>query len=150
MIIRNRTAGRDYELLDTYEAGLVLMGNEVKAIRTLGIRLEGSYVKLVGSTVQLVNAAIPWYSFAGKNENYDPNQTRKLLLNKKEILQIKSKMEQKGNVTLVPTSVYTKGRRLKLEFAIAKGLKNWQQKRVEQAKSEKKRSQKEIKEYLKK
>ncbi len=150
MINHNRTAEREYELFDTYEAGLVLTGAEVKGIRTLGIRLEGAYVKFLDGKAFLVNAMIPWYSFAGKNDDYEPHKTRPLLLHKKEIMQIRSKMEQKGNVTLVPLSVYPKGRRLKLEFAIGKGLKNWQQKRVEQAKSEKKRDQQEMKEFLKK
>lgn len=150
MIIRNRTVNRDYELLDTYEAGIALLGHEVKAIRTVGMKLDGAYVKLIGNNIHLINAAIPWYAHAGKNDNYDPKQTRRLLLNKKEIMQIKSKMEQKGNVTLVPISIYTKGRRLKMEIAIAKGYKNWQQKRIEQAKTEKRTTQKEMKEYLKK
>lgn len=147
MIIRNRTAKRDYELLDRYEAGIVLLGQEVKALRTQGAKLDAAYVKIIDGQAWLVNAHIPRYTFATDNDEYNPDQTRKLLLHKKELIQIKSKMEQKGNVTLVPLSIYSKGRRLKMEIAIGKGLKNWQQKRVEQAKSEKKRAQKEMKEY---
>ena len=150
MIIRNRTAKRDYELLDSYEAGIVLAGHEVKAVRTQGIQLEPAYVKLVGNEAFLINASIPRYSYAAKDEDYEPDRTRKLLLNKKEILSIKSKMEQKGNVTLVPVSVYTKHGRLKVEIAIGKGRKSWQKKKIEARKTEKRRDEKEMKEYLKK
>jgi SsrA-binding protein len=150
MIIRNRTARRDYELFDTYEAGVVLSGPEVKAVRTQGARLEAAYVKILKGEAWLVNAHIPHYSHAASDDAYDPNRTRKLLLHKKELIQIQSKMEQKGNVTLVPLSILTKHRKLKVEFAIAKGKRSWQQKRVEQARSEKKRVQREMKEFLKK
>lgn len=147
MIVRNRTAKRDYELLDTYEAGIVLEGREVKALRTQGGKLDGSYVKILDDELWLINAHIPLYSYAPRDDLYDPNRKRKLLIHKKERIQIKSKMEQRGNVTLIPLAIFPKNRKLKLEFAIGKGLKNWQQKRVEQAKSEKKRDQKEMKEY---
>ena len=150
MIIRNRTAKRDYELLDAYEAGIVLAGHEVKAVRTQGIKLEGAYVKLVGHEALLVNASIPRYAYAGKDDDYDPARTRKLLLNKREILAIRSKMEQKGNVALVPVSVYTKHGRLKMEIALGKGRKSWQKKKIEARKTEKRRVEKEMKEYVKK
>lgn len=150
MIIRNRTAHRDYELLDTFEAGIVLTGSEVKTLRTQGAKLDGSYIKMLDGELWLINAHISHYSFAGKNDDYNPTRSRKLLVHKKEILVIKSKMEQKGHVTLVPLALLAKGRRLKLEFAIGKGKKSWQQKRVEQAKSEKKREESEMKDYLRK
>lgn len=150
MIIRNRTAKRDYELLDTYEAGIVLAGHEVKAIRTQGVKLEGAYVKIIGGEVQLVNAHIPRYRPAGKDEEYDPARTRKLLLNKKEILEIQSKMEQKGDTTLVPVSIYSKGKKLKAQIAIAKGRKSWQKKKIDARKTEKRQAEKEMKEYMKK
>ncbi len=150
MIIRNRTAKRDYELLDTYEAGIVLAGHEVKAVKTQGIKLEGAYVKLVGNDARLINAHIPRYSFAGKDDSYDPARTRKLLLHKKEVTQIRSKMDQKGDVTLIPTQVYTSHGKIKVEVAIGKGRKNWQKKRVEQRKTQKRIAEKEMKEYLKK
>ena len=150
MIVRNRKAKHEYELLDTYEAGIVLEGQEVKAVRTQGAKLDGAYVKIIGNEVHLINAHIPRYKFAGKDDDYDPSRTRKLLLNKREILKIKTKMEQKGDTTLVPLSIYTKHGRLKLEIAIGKGRKSWQKKRVKAQKTEKRRAQKEIKEYLKK
>lgn len=150
MIVRNRIANRDYELHDTYEAGIVLAGHEVKAIRTQGAQLDAAYVKLTPQGALLVNASIPRYSLAGKDENYDPTQSRKLLLHKKELLQIRSKMEQKGNVTLVPLKIYTKHGRLKLEFAIAKSRKKWEKKKIKARKTENRRIEKEMKEYMKK
>lgn len=150
MKVRNRIAQRDYELHDTYEAGIVLEGHEVKAIRNQGAMLDSSYVKLTKNGAMLVNASIPRYKFAGKDDLYDPTRSRKLLLHKKELLQIMSKMEQKGNVTLIPTAIYTSHGKLKLEFAIAKARKTWEKKKIKARKTENRRIEKEMKEFMKK
>ena len=81
----NKRAGFDYELLDRYEAGLVLLGHEVKSVKTGHLSLKGSYVTVKGSELCLTNAFIPPYPFAGTVHNYEPTQSRKLLLKKSEI-----------------------------------------------------------------
>jgi len=79
--VLNKNVRREFEILDTYEAGITLTGPEVKAIRTRGIKLDGSFVKIVGNEIHLINANIPIYEYADL-ENYDSKRTRKLLLHK--------------------------------------------------------------------
>lgn len=132
----NRRAGYDYELLDRYEAGLILSGSEVKSIKTGHISLKGSFVTFKGEELFLTNANIPLYKFAGNLKNYDPTRPRKLLIKKSEI---KSLIGRKASgLTLVPIRVYTKKRFIKLEFALAKGKKKFD-KRQDIAKKEAKR-----------
>lgn len=99
------------------------MGGEVKAIRMGHADLSNAYVKIVNSEAILVNANIP---IEGKKD-YSPTRTRKLLLHKKEIISLKSKIEAK-NLTFVPTKLYTRGRHIKLEIAIAKAKKQFEKK----------------------
>lgn len=132
----NRRAGYDYELLDRYEAGLILSGSEVKSVKTGHISLKGSFVTFKGEELFLTNANIPLYKFAGNLKNYDPTRPRKLLIKKSEI---KSLIGRKASgLTLVPIRVYTKKRFIKLEFALAKGKKKFD-KRQDIAKKEAKR-----------
>jgi len=147
--VLNKNVRREFEILDTYEAGITLTGPEVKAIRTRGIKLDGSFVKIVGNEIHLINANIPIYEYADL-ENYDSKRTRKLLLHKKEILKLQSKLSQKPNLTIVPVSCYNKGSLIKLGIALGRGKKLWERKKVEKDTSEKRRMQKEVKEYLKK
>lgn len=121
----NRQARYDYEFLDEYEAGLVLEGQEAKSARTGKMSLKGSFVNLRGGGAWLVNAHIPLYAKAGKRPDYDPDRTRKLLLHKREITRLAGKLAQKG-LTLVPISVYTKGSKIKLQFALARGKKKYE------------------------
>lgn len=139
---------REYELLDKFEAGIALYGYEVKAVRQVGIKFEGAFVKFVGSKPTLLNAHIPLYKFA-KVENYDPDRSRNLLLNKKEILRIEGKLSQGGNLTVVPVRWYNKGGRIKVEIALAKGRKSWEVKKLEKNRDETRRIEKELKEYIK-
>ncbi|MDH4330362.1 MAG: SsrA-binding protein SmpB [Candidatus Moranbacteria bacterium] len=120
----NKRAGFDYELLDRYEAGLVLSGQEVKSAKTGHISLKGSYVTLREGELFLINAKIPKYKFAGELKNYDSERSRKLLLKKSEIKSLIGKIKSQG-LTLVPIRVYTKKRLLKLEFAIGRGKKKF-------------------------
>lgn len=119
---KNKFAFHDYEILDRLEAGLVLTGAETKAIRTETTRLKGSYVSLRGDEAWLVNVHIPRYRYAGNLENYDPERPRKLLLKAKEIAYLQGKSQEKG-LTIVPLSVYSKGRHIKLEIGVARGKK---------------------------
>lgn len=120
----NKRAGFDYELLEKFEAGLLMRGHEVKSVKTGHISLKEAFVTIKGSELYLTNAHIPPYKHAGKLPNYDPARPRKLLLKKSEIKRIIGKARTEG-LTLVPVRVYTKRRYLKLEFAIAKGKKEY-------------------------
>jgi len=124
----NKRANFDYEIKEKYEAGLVLLGHEVKSIKTGHINLKGSYVtfkKAKGRLLPelfLINVHIPLYKFAGSIKNYDPYRSRKLLLKKNEISHLIGKKQEQG-LTLVPIKVYTKRGYVKLEFGIGRGKK---------------------------
>jgi SsrA-binding protein len=125
----NKRAHFDYEILGTYEAGVVLFGHEVKSIKTGHVSLKGSYVTFksaVGAAklpeIYLVNAHIPYYKFAAPSEQYDPYRSRKLLLKKNELRYLVGKKQEKG-LTLVPLKLYTKRSLIKLEFGIGRGKK---------------------------
>ncbi len=124
----NKRGRFDYEILGTYEAGIVLAGHEVKSIKLGHISLKGAFVTLKNlknkeiPEAYLTNCHITPYKFAGKLDNYDPDQPRKLLLKRSEIRQLIGKTKEKG-LTLVPIRVYNKGRLIKLAFGIGKGKK---------------------------
>ena len=121
-LAENKKAYFNYQLLEKLEAGLVLIGQEVKSIKSGRLNLAGSYVVLRDAELYLINAKIPPYQPKNIPEDYDPLRSRKLLLRKKEIDYLIGKIKQKG-LTLVPLKVYTKRGKIKLEFGIAKGLK---------------------------
>lgn len=124
MKIINKRASFDYELQDRFEAGINLLGAEVKAVKLGHADLSGSHVRIVGSEVYLVNAKIFPYEYA-RPETYDETRTRKLLLHKKEITSLKSKMEG-SRLTIVPVSLYTTRHNLiKAELALARGKKQF-------------------------
>lgn len=124
MKIVNRKAHYDYTILDRFEAGIALTGPEVKSLRGGHGKLEGSFMRIIGSEAYLVNAQIYPYQFA-RLENYDPKRTRKLLLHKKETISLKSKIEG-SNLTLVPLTWYTTGPRIKLEIGLCRGKKKYE------------------------
>lgn len=124
MRIFNRRASHDYELQEHYEAGINLLGAEVKAVRTGRADLTGSHVRIIGSEAHLVGASIFPYEYA-RPEQYDERRTRKLLLHKSQILNFKHKMDG-ANLTIVPISLYTTGSLIKLEIALGKGKKKYQ------------------------
>ena len=125
----NKKAHFDYEILSKYEAGLMLLGHEVKSVKTGHLSLKGSYVTFKQSQktnrlpeAYLINAHIPLYKHAGQMPSYDPDRSRKLLLKKSEIKYLMGKKKEQG-LTLVPIKVYTKRGFLKLEFGLGKGKK---------------------------
>lgn len=126
MKIANRRAFYDYEILDRFEAGISLTGAEVKAVRNGHADLSGSFVRISGSEAYLVNAKIYPYKYA-RPEGYDERRTRKLLLHKKEIIALKSKIDG-ANLTLVPLSLYTKANLIKLQVGLGKGKKAFEKK----------------------
>ena len=127
--IVNRKARFNYELGERIEAGVVLTGAEVKSVKEGKASLNESHARVDDNgEAWLINAHIHPYQFA-KNEGYDSTRSRKLLLKKSEILSLVKKIENK-NLTLVPTVMYTKKNKIKVELAIGKGKKQWDKRRT--------------------
>lgn len=124
LLAYNKRAKFDYEFIERYEAGLVLFGHEVKSIKAGRMSLKGSFVTFHKNELFLTNASVPLYAYASVVENYDPTRSRKLLVHRSEIKNLRGKIEVKG-LTMVPISVYNKKSSLKLEFALAKGKKQF-------------------------
>lgn len=123
----NRKARHDYHILESFEAGLVLKGTEVKSIRNNQVSIKESYAQLKGNDLYIVNMHIAPYKF-GNRFNLEPKRDRKLLLNKRELNKIKGSIETKG-VTVVPLRLYFKNGYAKLEIALAKGKKLYDKRR---------------------
>lgn len=123
MKIDNRKAFFDYEILEKIEAGINLYGAEVKAIRLGHADLTGSFVKIVGSEAYLLNAKIFPYKYSSP-EGYDERRTRKLLLHKREIIALRSRIEG-ANLSLFPISIYTTKGFIKVEIGLGKGKKEY-------------------------
>lgn len=117
--IENKKARFDYEILETYEAGVELLGSEVKSIKTGRMNLSSTYVLIRGGEVWLFNADIPPYQPKNTPKSYDPTRTRRLLLTAKEIKYLTGKIEE-HRLTLVPLKVYTKHQRIKVLVGLAK------------------------------
>lgn len=121
LITVNRRARHDYAITDTYEAGLVLTGTEVKSLRAGKANLTDAYAEVRDGEVWLVNAHIPEYD-QGTWTNHEPRRTRKLLLHAQEINRLIGKTKQSG-LTLVPMQMYFKGGKAKVEIGLGKGKK---------------------------
>lgn len=120
--IRNKRATFDFEILETYEAGVVLFGHEVKALRAGKASLNGAYVVIRGGEAWLLGASISPYQVANTPKSYDPERTRKLLLKPKELAELEQKGEQQG-LTIVAIKWYNSKRHIKLQIALARGKK---------------------------
>lgn len=118
----NRAARHDYETLETFDAGIVLSGQETKSVRTGGADLRGAYVSLDHGEVWLKHARIAPYAKAGLLSGYEPLHPRKLLIKKAELQRLAGKIQQKG-LTLVPFSLYPRGHRIKVRFGLCRGRK---------------------------
>ena len=123
-IVENKKALFNYQILEKFKAGIVLIGQEVKAIKTGKITLRGSFVVLRGEEVFLIGANVPPYQPKNAPKDYQPQRSRKLLLKKAEIKQLIGKARQKG-LTMVPLKVYTVKGKIKIEFGIARGKKKF-------------------------
>lgn len=119
--INNKKAYFDYEILDTYEAGIVLTGTEIKSVRASNVNLKDSYGVIRNNEIYLLNMHISEYK-EGNIFNHEEKRTRKLLLHKKEILKIKDKVNLEG-ITLVPLKLYFNKNKVKVLLGIAKGKK---------------------------
>ena len=136
-IATNRKARHEYHILDKYEAGVALKGSEVKSIRDGKVSIKESYVRFLGNELYIIGMHIAEY----KNKGYEDIQNvrdRKLLLHRRELSKLKSKVDEKG-VTMVPLSIYLKKNLIKIEFGLAKGKKLWD-KRKDKMDKEVKRS----------
>lgn len=122
VLAENKKAYFNYQILEKFEAGIALIGQEVKSIKSRGVSLAGSYVTVKDEELFWVGAKIPPYQPKNALPDYNPERLRKLLLKKSEIKYLIGKSKQKG-LTMVPLRVYTKDGRIKLEFGIAKGRK---------------------------
>ncbi|MDO8481784.1 MAG: SsrA-binding protein SmpB [bacterium] len=143
-LVENKRVGFDYEILETMEAGLELLGFEVKSLRAGHGSLKGAHVVARGGEAYLVGATIPAWQPANAPKSYDSERTRRLLLSKKEILRVAEAESEKG-LTIVPLSVYNKGSKLKLGIAIARGKKKEDKRHGIRAREEKRRAERTLK-----
>ena len=118
----NRKARHDYFIEESYEAGIVLTGSEIKSVRAGRVNLRGGYARVVNREAWLYDTHIATYEQSGKHFNHEPTRPRKLLLHRKEISRIVGQVERQG-YTLVPVRMYLKGRQAKIELGLAKGKK---------------------------
>ncbi|HSB09225.1 MAG TPA: SsrA-binding protein SmpB [Blastocatellia bacterium] len=129
VVATNREAYHNYHILETHECGIALTGTEVKSIREGRCNLKDGYAQIRKSEAWLVNVHISPYSH-GNRDNQDPTRTRKLLLHRSEIDKLAGKVQEKG-LTLVPTKMYLKNGRIKLELGVAKGKKLYDKRETE-------------------
>ncbi|MCC7543202.1 SsrA-binding protein SmpB [bacterium] len=134
VIALNRRAKHDYEIIERFEAGLVLAGHEVKSIKQGHVSLKGSFIHLRNNEAYLENCHIRRYTLATQLANYEPTQSRKLLLNRKEldILQIAKRAE---GMAIVPTAIGVTRGLVKLEIAIGRGRKRYDKRQAARAKA---------------
>ena len=117
----NRKANFQYIILKKYEAGMILLGTEVKSLREAKVNMQEAYAAFLKDELWLLNCHISEYKFGNIN-NHEPMRNRKLLLNKNELRKIKAQLQEKG-LTMIPMQMYFKGARVKVELGIAKGKK---------------------------
>jgi SsrA-binding protein len=145
-ILNNRQAYHEYHILDKYEAGITLVGTEVKSIMAGRIQLKESFVQIKDGEVWLLGSHISHYSHGNIN-NHDVLRPRKLLLHRKEIEKLEKETTQKG-MTLVVTSIYWKNGRIKFEVGVAKGKKLYDKRETEMRKTVEKETRQQLKERL--
>ena len=127
VIARNKKAKFEYHLLENYEAGISLKGSEIKSIRTRQVSIAEAYIQIDGKEAWLINAHISPYDPASR-QNHEPKRQRKLLLHKKEIIELWEGVRQKG-LTIVPTELYLRNGRAKLNISLARGKKLYDKRR---------------------
>ncbi len=135
-VARNRRAKYDYEIVDTYEAGLQLTGTEVKSLREGHATIAEGYVQVKGREAWLVGAYIPEYAYGNIN-NHPPRRDRKLLLHRHQLDRLAAKLKEQG-FSAVPMSIYFKQGKAKLEFGLGKGKKKYDKRQAEREKQAKK------------
>lgn len=145
MEIQNRKVNFDYEIIDTFETGIVLTGTEIKSIRLGKCNLKDSYAIIKNNEIFILNMHISQYE-QGNRFNHEEKRTRKLLMHKKEILKLRYKIEIDG-FTLVPIKLYFKGSKAKLLIGLAKGKKNYDKRESIKKKDIQRQLAKDLKNY---
>lgn len=128
-LAQNKKALFDYEILEKYQAGLVLTGQEVKSVKNSQISLKGAFVTFHNGDAYLTNANISKYQPAGPLPDYDPTHSRRLLLRKNEIKRLMGKAQEEG-LTIVPIRVYSSNRFVKVELAVGRGRKKYDKREI--------------------
>ena len=144
VVASNREAYHNYHILETYECGIALTGTEVKSIREGRCNLKDSYGLIRGGEAWLLNAHISPYSH-GNRENHEPTRSRRLLLHRREIERLRSRVEEKG-LTVVPTKFYFKNGFIKCELAVARGKKLYDKRETEARKTQEREARAALKE----
>lgn len=139
MKIINKKASFNYTLLERFEAGIALIGVEIKALRERGADLNNAFVKIINGEVYLINANI-------FSESDNPTRSRKLLLHKREIISLENKIKAK-KLTLIPTKMYNKGRHIKVEISLAKPKKQFEKKEALKRQDIEKEAERELKDF---
>ena len=145
VIVTNRKAWHEYHILDKYEGGIVLYGSEVKAIREGKANIKEAYVRFIENELFVIGMHIGKYSNEGYS-THTPVRDRKLLLHKKELLNLRKMVDEKGK-TLIPLSMYLKGGRVKVEFGLAQGKKMWDKRKTKMEKDVKRQVDRAMKSY---
>ena len=145
MEILNRKVNFDYEIIDTFETGIVLTGTEIKSIRLGKCNLKDSYAIIKNNEIFILNMHISKYD-QGNIFNHEETRTRKLLMHKKEILKLKAKLDLEG-FTLVPIKLYFKGSKAKILLGLAKGKKNYDKRETIKKKDIERQVAKDLKNY---
>jgi len=143
-VATNKKAKRDYFIDDTFEAGLVLEGTEVKSLREGRVNLKDSYARIKNGEVYLISAHISPYAF-GTHRNHEPERERKLLLHRREIRRLYGKTQEKG-FTLVPLAIYFKNGRAKLELGLGRGKAKYDKREAIKKKQEQRDLERALKE----
>lgn len=144
VVATNREAYHNYFILETYEAGIALTGTEVKSIRAGKATLKDGYVRVADGEAWLINVHISPYSH-GNRQNHEPDRDRRLLLHKREIMRLFSKIKEKG-LTLVPTKFYFKGNLIKCEIGLARGKKLYDKRESDARRSQEREARAALKE----
>lgn len=142
-LVSNRRATHDYEILETFEVGIVLQGTEIKSIRNHGASLQEAYIKVLNNEIWLIGCNIAPYRF-GNIHNHEEKRDRKLLMHKREINRLKVATQEKG-LTIIPLAMYLKQGRIKLRIGTAKGKKNIDKRADIKERDEKRRVQQALK-----
>lgn len=144
-LVSNRRASHDFEILETFEAGIVLLGTEIKSLRNSGGSLQEAYVKVLDGELLLIGCSIAPYGF-GNVYNHAEKRDRKLLMHKREIGRLKTAVQEKG-LTIIPLGIYLKQGRAKVKIAIAKGKKSYDKRATIKERDEKRKMDHALKEY---
>lgn len=142
-LVSNRRATYDFEILETFEAGIALRGTEIKSLRDNGGSLQEAYVKVMDNELLLIGSTIAPYRY-GNIHNHEEKRERKLLMHKREILKLKVATQEKG-LTIIPLALYLKNGRVKLRIAIAKGKKSHDKRAAVKERDDKRQMQKALK-----